>query len=255
MKIVIANWKMNLTVRESVALARGVLRGIRGKVKLPEIVLCPSFPALGEMRKIMARSKINLGAQNVHWEPSGAQTGEVSTRQLAESKVSHVIVGHSERRALGETDEMVNKKIKAVMDSKMIPVLCLGEPAGVRKKGGDEAAAYVQDQLKASLDGVRFNNKPFFIAYEPIWSISSSFVKQATPEEVVNMHEVIRSELDKTYGHDDTTKVHIIYGGSINKANAHSFLREPAVEGVLVGSASIKLSEFNEIIKVATEVE
>lgn len=255
MKIVIANWKMNLTVRESVALARGVLRGIRGKVKLPEIVLCPSFPALGEMRKILARSKIYLGAQNVHWEPSGARTGEVSTRQLAESKISHVIVGHSERRAMGETDEMVNQKIKAVMQAKMIPVVCLGEPAEVRKQGDEEAAEFVCRQLHAALEGVRFNHKPFFIAYEPIWSISSSFVKQATPEEVVNMHEVIRSELDKTYGHDATTKVHIIYGGSINKGNAQLFLHEPAIEGVLIGSASTKLSEFNEIIKIATEVE
>lgn len=255
MKTVVANWKMNLTVRESIALARGVLRAIRGKEKTPPIVLCASFNALSELRKVLTRSKVKLGAQNVFWEEGGAFTGEVSTRQLTELGCKYVILGHSERRhVIGETDEMINKKVKAVLAAKLIPVLCVGEPAVVRKKGFEASKKYVVEQLQAALDGVSFSAKlPFYIAYEPIWSISTSFVKQAEPKEVVEMHEVIRSELDKTYGHDQTQEVHIIYGGSISKGNAYQFLREPAVEGVLVGGASLKLSELSAIIKSATD--
>ncbi|MBU0531603.1 MAG: triose-phosphate isomerase [Candidatus Uhrbacteria bacterium] len=256
MKTVIANWKMNVNVRESVALARGVTRGIRGKDKLPEIVLCASAVALSEMKKILTRSRISLGAQNVHWAESGAHTGETSTRQLAEAKVSHVIVGHSERRTeMGETDVMVNQKIKALLAAKMVPVLCVGETAEVKKKNAEAAKKYVRDQLSAALDGVRFDRqKPFYIAYEPIWSISTSFVKQAKPEEIVEMHEVIRTWLDQQYGHDATAEVHILYGGSVNKENVYSFLREPAIEGVLVGGASVRLNEFMGIIKTAIEI-
>lgn len=256
MKTVIANWKMNVNVRESVALARGVLRGTRGKEKLPEIVLCASHVALTEMKKVLARSRVSLGAQNAFWEESGAHTGETSTRQLTEAKVSHVIIGHSERRReLSETDEMVNQKIKALLAAKIVPVLCVGETAEVKKKNNAAAHKYVRDQLAQALDGVRFDKKkPFYIAYEPIWSISTSFVKHAKPAEAVAMHEVIRSWLDEHYGHNATVGVHILYGGSVNKENVYSFLREPAVEGVLVGNASVKLSEFMSIIKTAIEI-
>jgi len=255
MKTVIANWKMNLTVRESVALARGVLRGIRGKENLPQIVLCSSYPALPELKKVLARSKISYGAQNVFWEENGAFTGEISTRQLKETACQYVILGHSERRRImGETDEMVNKKIKALLVARMIPVICVGEPAEIRKKGFKASKEYVTKQLEVALDGIRFSGKdPFYIAYEPIWSISTSFVKQAEPDEAVETIEVIRSYLDKVFGHDTTERVHIIYGGSVNKKNAYQFLREPAVEGVLVGRASLKLNEFSSIIKSATE--
>ncbi len=255
MKTVIANWKMNVTVRESIALTRGVMRGIRGKEKLPEIIICAPFVALSDLRKILARSRVHLGAQNVSWEESGAYTGEISTRQLQELKCTYVIIGHSERRQiLREDDEMANKKIKAVLKAKMIPIVCVGEPAEVRRKGTEEAVKYIKEQLAAVLDGVNFSKKdPFYIAYEPIWSISTSFVKQATPREVVDMHEVIRTELDKTFGHDQTFGVHILYGGSVDKNNVYSFLREPAVEGVLVGGASVRLNDFLGIIDQASE--
>ena len=256
MKAVIANWKMNLSVRESAALTRGVLRGIRGQEVLPEVVLCPSFVALSEMRKMLARSRVQLGAQDVFWQEAGAYTGEISVRQLKELGCSHVILGHSERRReFNETDEMVNKKLQAVMQAKMVPVVCLGESSKVRKQGEEAAEKAVQDQLAAVLEGIHFSKtQPFFIAYEPIWAISTSKVKEAKPEEVVTMHRIIRGWLDQHYGHDLTTKVHIIYGGSVNRENAQSFLRQPAVEGVLVGGASIKISELNNIIKLSSQI-
>ena len=256
MKAVIANWKMNLSVRESVALTRGVLRGIRGQEILPEIVLCPSFVSLSEMRKMLARSRVKLGAQDVFWQDSGAYTGEISVRQLKESNCSHVILGHSERRReFNESDAMVNKKISAVLQAKMVPIVCIGESAQIRKKGQAAAAKAVQDQLTATLEGIRFSKtQHFFIAYEPIWAISTSLVKEAQPEQVVEMHRIIRGWLDEHYGHDLTSKVHILYGGSVDKESVHSFLREPAIEGVLVGSASVKISELNGIIKLAYEI-
>ncbi|MFH1142871.1 MAG: triose-phosphate isomerase [Candidatus Uhrbacteria bacterium] len=253
MKAIVANWKMNLSVRESVALTRGILRGIRGQAILPEIVLCPSFVALSEMRKILARSRVRLGAQDVFWQDSGAFTGEVSVRQLKELNCSHVILGHSERRReFNETDQMVNKKVLAVLQAKMIPIVCVGESAQIRKKGQAAAVKAVQDQLAAVLEEARFSKtQPFFIAYEPIWAISTSLVKEAQPEQVVEMHRIIRGWLDEHYGHDLTNKVHILYGGSVDKESINSFLREPAIEGVLVGSASIKISELNSIVKQA----
>ncbi len=255
MKTIIANWKMNLSVRESVALTRGVLRSIRGKDKLPEVVLCASYTALADLRKILTRSRVELGTQDMFWEEGGAFTGEVSARQLKELGCSHVILGHSERRRiLNETDQMVNQKIKAALSNKIIPIVCVGEPADVRKKGEDAAEKHVQDQLAAVLEGVTFpKNQRFYIAYEPIWAISTNLVKEATPEDAVEMHKIIRGWLDEHYGHDETTKVHIIYGGSVDKESAYSFLREPAIEGVLVGSASVKLGEFNGIVKKAID--
>ena len=255
MKSVIANWKMNLTVRESVALTRGVLRGIRGKEQMPEVVLAASYVALPEMRKILARSKVNMGAQDVFWENSGAFTGEISARQLQELACSYVILGHSERRRLlNATDEMVNKKLLAVLEAKMIPIICVGEPADVRKKGEVASEKFVQEQLSAIFQNIKINKQQrIFIAYEPIWAISTSLVREAKPEDIVVMHRIIRGWLDEHFGHDSTTQVHIIYGGSVDKENAVDFLREPAVEGVLVGGASVKLSELNSIIRTAAE--
>lgn len=256
MKTIIANWKMNLSVRESVALTRGVLRGIRGKDQLPEIILCASYTALADMRKILTRSRVELGAQDMFWEEGGAFTGEVSARQLKELDCTHVLLGHSERRQiLNETDQMVNQKVKTALLNKITPIVCIGEPADVRKKSEDAAEKYVQEQLAAVLDGVTFpKNQRFYIAYEPIWAISTNLVKEATPEDAVEMHRIIRGWLDEHYGHDQTTHVHIVYGGSVDRESAYSFLREPAVEGVLVGSASVKLGEFNGIVKQAIEI-
>jgi len=254
MKTIVANWKMNLSVRESVALTRSVLRGVRGKENLPEVILCPSFVALSEMRKMLARSRVQLGAQDVYWDDRGAFTGEVSPRQLKELSCSHVILGHSERRReLGETDAMVNKKIKAALAAKIVPIICVGESTKVRQEG--KAEKYIQEQLAAVFDSISFpKNQTCYIAYEPIWSISTNLVKEAKPEDVVVMHKIIRGWLDENYGHDQTLKVHIIYGGSVDKDSAYSFLREPAIEGVLVGGASVKISELNSIIKSASEV-
>ena len=156
MKTIIANWKMNLSVRESVALTRGVLRGTRGKENLPEVILCASYTALSDLRKVLTRSRVQLGAQDMFWEDSGAFTGEISARQLKELGCTRVILGHSERRReLAETDQMVNKKIRAALAAKIVPIICVGESAEVRKEGPKAAEEYVQQQLDKIFEGIK----------------------------------------------------------------------------------------------------
>lgn len=249
MKTVIGNWKMNVGVRESVALARGVLYALRGKRVIPEVVLCPSYTALSEVRKVVARSSVSLGAQNMHWEEKGAFTGEVSARMLEEVGVSHVILGHSERRQLlGEADEMIGKKVAQALDKGFVPVLCVGETKEEREAG--EEKEIVRTQLKKALQNVRLSKKAkLFIAYEPIWAIGTG--KTATVAEAIEMHALIREIAGEILGGAEA--VQVLYGGSINNDNAYEFLREEEVDGVLVGGASVKLSQMREVLEAATE--
>jgi triosephosphate isomerase len=249
MKTVVGNWKMNVGTRESVALARGVLLALRGKKALPSVVVCPPFPALGEVRKVVARSHVLLGAQDVFWEEVGAYTGEVSVRMLAEHGVTHAIVGHSERRALGETDEMVGKKTSAALSAGLIPILCVGESKAERKAGKAEEA--VNRQLAAALGLVQPKGRAkLMIAYEPVWAIGTG--DAATPADAVAMHAFIRERVSKLL--PGLPNVQVLYGGSVNGENAYSFLREKEVEGVLVGGASVKLKEFSDILGAASQV-
>jgi len=249
MKTVIANWKMNVGIRESVALGRGVLLGLRGRKVIPELVICPPFVALGEVRKLIARSKVSLGAQNMSWEEQGSFTGEISPRMLEEVGVSHVIIGHSERRQfLGETDEMVNKKLLTALKSGFVPVLCIGEQKSDRDNG--KAEEVVLDQLKKALSEVNLKRKDqLLIAYEPIWAIGTGV--SATSKDAVEMHTVIRETAINILGE---ANISILYGGSINGKNAYEFLRENEIDGVLVGGASLKLNQFTEIVSAAVEV-
>lgn len=249
MKTVIANWKMNVGTRESVALGRGVLLSLRGRKVIPDTVICPPFVALGEVRKLIARSKVSLGAQNMSWEEQGSFTGEISPRMLEEAGVSHVILGHSERRnILGETDEMINKKLLTALKSGLVPILCIGEQKADRD--GGKAEEVVLGQLRAALKGVHLKKKDqLFIAYEPIWAIGTGV--SATPQDAVEMHSVIRSAAADLLGEANFS---ILYGGSVNSDNAYEFLRENEVDGVLVGGASLKLNQFTGIISAAAEV-
>ncbi len=250
--MVIGNWKMNVGVRESVALARGTLLTLRGRKVVPEVVICPSSIALSEVRKVIARSSVGLGAQNVFWEDHGAFTGETSGRMLAEIGVTHVLVGHSERRSIfGETDEMVNKKVLHAFVNQLTPILCVGETAVERT--ADMQRDRVRDQLTRALSGVRLKSHDrLIVAYEPVWAIGTG----QTPEvgDVLSMHEFVREVLREIFPSTDPTTVRVIYGGSVDGTNAYPFLRESQVDGVLVGSASVKLNQFKEIIEAAGEV-
>lgn len=243
---------MNVGVRESVALARGTLLALRGRKVTPDVFICPSFIALSEVRKVTARSSLGLGAQTVFWEEQGAFTGETSARMLAELGVTHVIIGHSERRSFfGETDGMVNKKMLAVLSHQLTPVLCIGETQNER------ASSLTRDRLREQLvracSGIRLkSHDQIFVAYEPVWAIGSGH----TPEvaDVVALHEYIRQVVMEIIPSIHISSIHVLYGGSVDGTNAYSFLRESQVDGVLVGGASVKLTQFKDIIEAASEV-
>lgn len=252
MKYVIANWKMNLGIRESVALARGTLHVLQGKERVPEIVLCPSFTALAEVRKTLARTRMHLGAQNVGPGRAGAFTGEVGIAQLEDVGCTHVIIGHSERRGvLREPSEVIAEKVRAVFETpSMTPVLCVGEPLEVRKEG--KAEEYVKEQLEASLKDVSFSRRrKLIIAYEPVWAIGSG--QPATPSDALRMNAIIRKTVMSLTG-AAADQVPVLYGGSVDATNAYSFLREPEIDGLLVGGASLKIHDIHAIIQSACDV-
>lgn len=252
MKTIIGNWKMNVGTRESVALARGVLLALRGRKRLPEVVVCPPFVALGEVRKAVARSHVSLGAQNVAVEEQGAFTGEISTRMLVELGVTHVIIGHSERRRLFcETDETVNKKLIRALSAGLTPIVCVGESEAERA-GGKERDA-VASQVRGALHDLHLRHKErILFAYEPVWAIGTG--KAAEPSDAVAMHAWIRSLVPELLPGIKQDQFAVLYGGSVDGANAYSFLREDEVNGLLVGGASVKLSEFTKILESAAEV-
>lgn len=252
MKTIVANWKMNVGVRESVALARGTLLTLRGRRVIPELVICPPFVALGEVRKVVARSSASLGAQNMHWEERGSYTGEISPRMLQELQVSHVILGHSERRRLmGETDEMINQKVLRALEAQITPILCIGETREQREAG--QTREVLQAQLTSALAHVRLRgDQKLLVAYEPIWAIGSG--SPASVPEVVEVHAYLRSLLNEFYPTATAEQLQVLYGGSVTGENAYGFLREAEVDGVLVGGASVKINQFKDIVQSAAEV-
>jgi triosephosphate isomerase (TIM) len=252
MKTIVANWKMNVGVRESVALARGTLLTLRGRRVIPDMVICPSFVALSEVRKVIARSSAQLGAQNMFWETNGSYTGEVSSRMLEEMSVTHVILGHSERRLhMGETDEMINKKVLHAIEKRLLPILCIGETK--EERDADQTREVIQRQLSECLSGVRLNaSDKLFVAYEPIWAIGTG--EAADPSDVVAVHSFIRMILQEMFPSTSDSQLSVLYGGSVGDENAYSFLREKEVDGVLVGGASVKINQFKGIVQAASEV-
>lgn len=252
MKTIIANWKMNVGVRESVALARGTLLTLRGRKKIPELVICPPFVALSEVRKVIARSHVALGAQNMSWEEQGAYTGEISPRMLEELGATHVLLGHSERRQLlGETSEMIQKKVQKALEHNLKVILCVGETKAQRDAG--EERSVVKEQLEKAVEGLRLKQvENVLIAYEPVWAIGTG--QSADLSQMLEMHEWIKSVLSDRLSDVTPAQIRVLYGGSVTPENAYSFLREPLVDGVLVGGASVKLNQFNEIVQAASEV-
>lgn len=251
MKYIVANWKMNLTVRESVALARGVLREIRGWQHVPQIVLCPAATALHEVYKSVARSRVALGAQNCgpHVR-AGAFTGEISPSMLEDLKCAYTLIGHSERRHLGETDVLIRQKLQSALQSKVMPILCIGESYEDHERGN--SVAVIEEQLTSALKHLELGrDQKLMIAYEPVWAIGTG----NTPSvgEIVEMHTLIRETVSSLTGRS-LEEISVLYGGSVNEENAYQLLREPQIDGVLVGGASLKLHAFGEILKAGSEV-
>jgi triosephosphate isomerase len=246
-KIIIGNWKMNpKSLKEAEKLFTTIAKSIT-RIKKTEIVICPPFLYLEKLKKFSR--KISLGAQNAFWDDVGPFTGEISGDMLYGVGVKYVILGHSERRTLGESSAEVNKKIKSALSVGLRPILCVGE--NVR----DESHSYfnlVKTQLEVCLAGISKNLVPkVIIAYEPVWALSTTpNRKNATPADSLEMVIFIRKILaDKFNG--EVANVRIIYGGSANERDAEDFLRNGGVDGLLPGRASLDAKKFVEIIKIA----
>lgn len=233
---------MNPDSRED---ARSLIKEIKrklGKIRKAELVVCPPFPYLGDVKEAIGQSKLALGAQDLFWEKEGAYTGAVSGAMLRELGARFVIIGHSERRALGETDAEVNKKVKAALRQKLVPVVCVGERE--RDTHGYYLAA-VKRQVEhafAQVPGTALKN--CVIAYEPIWAVGNKDFETPTPEGAVEMNIFIKKTLADTHGARRAHDIRVIYGGSANPKNAPEFLKEKDIAGLLVGRESLHAQKF-----------
>lgn len=240
------NWKMNpATLGKAEKLFLDIRKGMgRKRDESVEVVIAAPYPYIATLEQMSPSQRIGLGAQDIFYEAGGAHTGEVSATMLKSVGVSYVIVGHSERRARGENDEEVYQDVQAVLSNKLKVVLCVGE------KERDSAGNYfgvVEAQLRAALAGVSEKDlKRIVIAYEPIWAIGTG--KTATPEDAEEMRLFIQKILVGHFNRSAAEKVRVLYGGSVNKTNAKELLEGTQVSGFLIGGASLKASEFVNII-------
>jgi len=246
--LIVANWKCNpITLEEGKLLFNSIKKGIKN-IKNVEVIICPPFIYIPTFQHSNILT-VKLGAQNCFWEEKGAFTGEISPRMLKDIGVKYVILGHSERRLyLGETDEMINKKIKLVLKAKLNPILCVGETEEERSQGRTQEV--LKNQLISALSNISksiIQNSKFSVAYEPIWAIGTG--KACETNEAQTMGLFIRKIITQLYGGFISKKVQILYGGSINSKNGLSYIKEARMQGLLVGGASLNKQEFIQIIK------
>ncbi|MDO4747021.1 MAG: triose-phosphate isomerase [Candidatus Saccharibacteria bacterium] len=250
---IVGNWKLNFTVGEASIYLHKILKTLPNYRDV-DVVVAPSLIALQPLSLQIDRHKVKLAAQNAFYRDYGAFTGEVSFSQLR-GLVDYAIIGHSERRyILREDDKMVAKKVAAAIRNRITPILCIGETESERAFG--ETADVIRDQLIGGLSEVADDDLDnVIIAYEPVWAISSSkSAKIATPDEVAEVVKLIRKVIADTYGKDLAEKVPVLFGGSVNTSNAGAYLTVPGVNGLLIGGASLILSEFVDIIETAKRV-
>ena len=242
------NWKMYKTVPEAVDMVQKLHEASMGLEKA-QLVVVPPFTALSEVSRVLQESPVRIGAQNMHWEEQGAFTGEVAAPMLIDIGCTFVVIGHSERRQLfGETNETVNKKIKAALIHGLVPIMCIGESLEERENG--KTIAKVESQITEGLEGLDVGQvRQIIIAYEPIWAIGTGLT--ATPDQAQEVHGFIRSNLSEKHGNDAATCAIILYGGSVKPENSYSLLKEKDINGALVGGASLKAESFAEIAKEA----
>ncbi len=249
--IIAGNWKMNKTSEESIALSNGIKRNLFN-VDNVETVLCPPFTSLGDVKDVILDTNIMLGGQNMHWETDGAFTGEVSAKMLKALGCKYVIIGHSERRAyFGETNETVNKKVKAAITEGLCPIMCVGEKLEERESGKtfDVVSIHVEKGL-LNVDKKEVSN--IVIAYEPVWAIGTG--KNASADQAEEVHKFIRGLLSKKYGKEISEAIRIQYGGSVKPDNIESLIKEKNIDGALVGGASLKEESFVDIVKKVSQV-
>jgi triosephosphate isomerase len=250
-KIIAANWKMNLTQAEAASFVETFLLEISESTDV-EIVIVPPFTAIAAVNTALEQAQhIKVGAQNMHWERSGAFTGEISPAMLRDLFVRYVVLGHSERRTLfGETDEIVNRKVRAAHEAMLRPIVCVGETLEQRERGDVEKV--LGTQLRGSLAELGGKElQETVIAYEPVWAIGTG--KTATADQAQEAHAFIRGTLGEISDEATADKIRIQYGGSVKPDNARTLMSQPDIDGALVGGASLEPRSFAQIVQAAGE--
>jgi triosephosphate isomerase len=248
--VLAANWKMFKTTHETLAYVRelgALIKGVTGV----EIIVAPPFTALATAAEAARNTRIGIAAQNLHFEKDGAFTGEVSATMIKDAGAGYAIVGHSERRRLfGETDENVNRKVRAAIAADLVPIVCIGETLEEREAG--QMFAVLDRQIQNGLSGVTGTDVAgLIIAYEPVWAIGTG--KNATPAEAGEAHEHIRSRLREGFGPEAADQCRIQYGGSVKPDNIQALIGLPDVDGALIGGASLQVASFYEMISKVTK--
>lgn len=243
-KVIAGNWKMNMLPDQTIKFIDEISPLVKDTKN--EVILCVPYTDLFYALLTAQNTNIKIGAQNMHWEENGAYTGEVSGKMLKVIGVEYVIIGHSERRGyFAETDETVNKKIKAAFANELKPIVCVGETLSQREEGKTEEI--ITNQTRLALEGLSNEQvKNTIIAYEPIWAIGTG--KTATSEDANNSIKAIRKEIEDIYGKEVSEEVIIQYGGSVKSTNAKELFETSDIDGGLVGGASLKVEEFSKIV-------
>lgn len=239
---------MNKTGAQADEFARALKSKIE-HISKTEIIICPPYTALNSFAELLKGTRIGTGAQNVHWEPSGAFTGEISVEMLENAGCSHVIIGHSERRQLfGETNQTVNAKIKSVLTSALVPIVCVGETLEQREQGATNAV--VEAQIREGLEELSNDQMTnLILAYEPVWAIGTGVT--ATPDQAEEVHHFIRRLIEEMFTPEIAENIHILYGGSVKPSNIKDLLTQKNIDGGLIGGASLKVDSFAEMIEIS----
>ena len=247
--LIAGNWKMNKTPSETKAFM-AELKAMLPKGRWCDIALCVPAVCIPAAVRAMRETRVGIGAENCNANPSGAYTGEISTAMLTDAGCKYVILGHSERRAMGETNADVNAKVLAALDNGLIPIMCVGESLEQREAGITEE--WITMQIKTGLASIGEDKiRKMIIAYEPIWAIGTG--KTATPEQAEEVCENIRAVIRKLYGAKVARAISILYGGSMNEKNAYDLLAQPDIDGGLIGGASLVPEKFVKIIEAANQ--
>lgn len=247
------NWKMNKTMSEAIVLTQQLCNQYNRKWDNVDIVVCPPAIDIKSVYTVIDfdKTKIAVGAQNVHWEESGAFTGEISIPMIKEAGCEFCIVGHSERREMfNETDTSVNLKVKALIEADIAPIVCVGESLSMRDSG--DYVAFIVAQVRAALAGLdEADMKKVVIAYEPIWAIGTG--RTATPEQAEEVCAAIRATIANMFGKGVADACRVLYGGSMNVGNVESLLTQPDIDGGLIGGAALQSDSFRQLIEAASE--
>lgn len=249
--LIVGNWKMNNSTAESVDLAEKLKKTVKDMAGV-DVVVAPPFTALGSVRDVIKGSIIKLSAQNLFWEDKGAYTGEVSPLMIRDLDCEYVIIGHSERREyFKESDEVVNKKIKAALRNKLKAIVCVGE--SLKEREENKTMQVIESQIKKGLQGLSLSEaKELIIAYEPLWAIGTG--RNATPVQANEVHTYIRKLLSQIFNEGIASNIKILYGGSVKPSNSAELMSEKEIDGALVGGASLEAESFAQIVRSACMV-